>query len=92
MTAYVLPEEVDFDDLVDLRTAGDQYIDATDEPVFDLGRLESSSSAVVAALVAWFRYAHGRGKVVKFVGVPKGIMNIIEVTELSEVLPVEEQA
>jgi len=92
MAAFALPDHVDFENLVELRADGERYIDETDGPVFDLASLGNASSAAVAALVAWFRYAHVHGKVVQFVHVPAGIMNIIEVTELSEVLPLEERA
>ena len=50
--------------------------------------LENASSAVVALLIAWFRYGHAHGKVVRFLRVPAAIMNIIEVSNLSEVLPI----
>jgi ABC-type transporter Mla MlaB component len=80
---------VDFDNLVEIRAAGERHIDASSEPVFDLSGLKQSSSVAVALLVAWFRYAHVHGKVVTFVGVPTELMNIIEVSDLEEVLPVQ---
>lgn len=89
MTAHFLPDVVDFDNLVAVRSDGEAYIDATEIPLFDLARLTSASSVVVALLVAWFRYGHARGKVVTFTHVPPEVMNIIEVSELDEVLPVE---
>ena len=92
MAAFVLPDHVDFENLAALRADGERYIDETGEPVFDLASLRNASSAAVAALVAWFRYAHVHGKVVQFVHVPTGIMNIIEVTELSDMLPLEGRA
>ena len=87
--AYSLPERVDFDNLMTIRLEGERYVDTAEQPVFDLGGLGNSSSAAVALLVAWFRYAHDRGKVVQFIHVPTGIMNIIEVTELTDILPLE---
>jgi ABC-type transporter Mla MlaB component len=94
--AYELPAEVNFDNLVSIREAGKRHIDAagsaangaTDEAEFDLGGLGDASSAVVALLIAWFRYGHAHGKVVRFLHVPVAIMNIIEVSDLAEVLPI----
>lgn len=74
-----------------VRGYGERHIEACEQPVFDLSGLANSSSAAVALLVAWFRYAHVRGKVVTFEQVPMELMNIIEVTELSEVLPVQKR-
>lgn len=84
----VLPEQVGFASMAAVRATGERHIDAQSEPVFDLSELADSSSAVVALLLAWFRYAHAHGKVTRFENVPAGIMNIIEVTELSQLLPV----
>lgn len=92
MASHELPALVSFDNLVEERSRGEVYIDGSSAPSFDLGRLSGASSAVVALMVAWFRYAHARGKVVSFVNVPDGVMNIVEVSELTEVLPIEAPA
>jgi ABC-type transporter Mla MlaB component len=94
--AYELPAEVNFTNLVSIREAGKRHIDAAgaatdiaaDAVEFDLGGLNEASSAVVALLIAWFRYGHAHGKVVRFLHVPAAIMNIIEVSDLAEVLPI----
>lgn len=87
-SAFMLPEHVDFENLMAVRATGEEYIDQNDEPVLDLSGLATSSSAVVALLVGWFRYAHTRGKVVRFTNVPAGVMNIIEVSDLTDLLPI----
>lgn len=89
MPDHQLPPVVNFDNLPAVRAEGESYIDATAHPVFDLQQLTSSSSAVVALMVAWFRYAHTHGKVIGFVNVPEGVMNIVEVSELTDLLPIE---
>ncbi len=89
MAAYRLPEVVDFDNFLAVRAEGEAGIDAQDEPEMDLGNLQSASFVVVALLVGWFRYAHGRGKVVKFTHVSPGVMNIVEVSELGDLLTLE---
>ena len=90
--AFELPKEVSFENLVATREAGKQHIDSlvadTDVAEFDLAGLTDASSAAVALLIAWFRYGHAHGKVVRFLNVPAAIMNIIEVSELAEVLPI----
>ena len=86
--AYELPAEVNFANLVHLREQGKQHIDGVDVAEFDLSGLQGAGSAVVALLIAWFRYGHAHGKVVRFLHVPAAIMNIIEVSNLAEVLPV----
>ena len=89
VAGFQLPDHVDFENLMAIRAEGERYIDGTDEPQFDLSGLADSSSAAAALLVAWFRYAHARGKVAEFENVPPGLMNIMEVTELSEILPLK---
>lgn len=77
-----------FDNLLTVRSEGEAHIDRSQVTDIDLGGLTSASSAVVALLIGWFRYAHARGKVVRFLHVPVAIMNIIDVSELGEVLPI----
>ncbi|MEM8769012.1 MAG: STAS domain-containing protein [Pseudomonadota bacterium] len=86
---FSFPASVGFEGLVALRDEGDAHIDAEAEPRFDLSGLEIASSAAVAVLIAWFRYAHAHGKVVRFLAVPPALMNIIEVSGLREALPVD---
>lgn len=85
---FSLPGEVGFDTLLAVRSEGEAQIDRSPAVDFDLGALTVASSAVVALLIGWFRYAHAHGKVVRFLHVPVAIMNIIDVSELGEVLPV----
>ncbi len=87
--AFELPAEVDFANLVQVREQGKQHIDSAEVAEFDLAGLTGASSAVVALLIAWFRYGHARGKVVRFLRVPTAIMNIIDVSDLTEVLPID---
>jgi ABC-type transporter Mla MlaB component len=90
--SYQLSTEVTYANLVAIREAGKSHIDATEEQTgvaeFDLAGLKDASSAVVALLIAWFRYGHAHGKVVRFLQVPAAIMNIIEVSDLASVLPI----
>ena len=92
MTTYLLPEVVDLDNLMTILAEGEASIDAVDEPVFELAGLKSASFAVLALLVGWFRYAHSRGKVVRFIHVSPSLMNIVDVAEMRDLLPVEAAA
>ena len=85
---FALPADVNFANLVDVREQGKAHIDGEEVAEFDLAGLAGASSAVVALLIAWFRYGHARGKVVRFLRVPAAIMNIIEVSDLTDVLPI----
>lgn len=87
MTTFSLPLEVTFANLMAVRRDGEACIDQGDAADIDLSSLASGNSAVVALLIGWFRYAHTHGKVVRFLHVPVTIMNIIEVSDLDEVLP-----
>ena len=89
MRAYRLPAVVDLDNLMSILAEGETCIDEQHEPVFDLADLKSASFAVLAVLVGWFRYAHGRGKVVRFIHVSPRLMNIVDVAELRDLLPIE---
>jgi ABC-type transporter Mla MlaB component len=60
-----------------------------DAMVFDLSPLQECNSAAVALLMAWVRYAHAQGKTVVYVGAPADLLNIIEVTGLSQTLPIQ---
>jgi ABC-type transporter Mla MlaB component len=60
-----------------------------DGMVFDLSPLQECNSAAVALLMAWVRYAHAQGKTVVYVGAPADLLNIIEVTGLSQTLPIQ---
>ena len=81
---------ITFDNLMDVRRAGEAAIaDADDGVTFDLSGLEHANSAAVAVLMAWFRAADRQDKTVSFVGVPAELESIIELSGLTDVLPVE---
>lgn len=87
---FSLGGRVTFDNLAVLRGDGERFIrEAPTVPVFSLAGLEGGDSAAVALLMAWFRLARHLGKEVVFVDVPDNLRNIIEVSGLAEVLPVQ---
>ena len=84
-----MPERVRFDTLRAIRQAGEQHIDAAQSSRFELAGLKDCNSAAIALLLAWYRYAHHKGRKVVFVGAPESLRNLIEVTELDEILPIQ---
>lgn len=88
--AFRLTGRVTFDNLTEQRAAGEAALAAAgSRAVFDLSQLEGGNSAAVALLMAWFREADRLDKSIVFVGVPEELRNIIELSALTDVLPVE---
>ena len=85
--SFQMPERVKFATLRDIRAAGERHIDSARHSTFDLTGLKDCNSAAVALLLAWYRYAHHKSCEVIFVGAPDSLQNLIEVTELDEILP-----
>lgn len=56
---------------------------------FDFSRSLSSSSALVALLLHWYRYACEHHKVFTFKNLPQPILDIIEVSGLTTILPIQ---
>jgi phospholipid transport system transporter-binding protein len=84
---------VTFENLMALRAEGDEVIAAATGPVrMQLEDLDGGSSAAVALLMAWFRSATAREKAIEFVDVPKEVRKIIELSGMTEVLPLVESA
>lgn len=88
---YPLSDGVNFDNLAELRKHAEQQIDNLVEGQALRVRftsLQHSGSAAVALMIAIYRRGHVTGRKVSFVDVPDAVINIIEVSGLSEVLPV----
>lgn len=88
--AFRLPPRITFANIVSLRDDGERFIrDDLESPAFSLADLEVSNSTAVALLLGWFRRAHRQGKSIVFTEVPEDLLNIISVSGLSEVLPLQ---
>ncbi len=87
---FRLPPQITFANIVSLRNDGERFIrDDLETPVFSLADLEFSNSAAVALLLGWFRRANRIGKSIVFADIPEDLLNIIKVSGLSDVLPLE---
>ena len=88
---YPVSEAVNFDNLAALRQAAERRIEALAEHESLRVRFTSSQhsgSAAVALMIAIYRRGHVTGRGVEFADVPEDVINIIEVSGLSDILPV----
>ncbi len=82
---------VTFDNLLRIRQEGEAAIAAAPgEAVVDLSGLENGNSAAVALLMAWLRAARDLDKPIVFTRVPTGIRNIVELSGMNDVLPLQD--
>lgn len=91
---FYLPDKITLDNIADVRALGEKHIFEQktaegNECTFHLSGLEQFNSLAVALLMAWFRYAHAHGKSIVYVDVPHDLRNIIDVSGLTEVLPIK---
>jgi ABC-type transporter Mla MlaB component len=85
---YRLSGRVTFDNLVQIREEGEAAIvGAGDRAEIDLSGLEHGNSAAVALLMAWFRAAESLDKRIVFEAPPIELVNIVELSGLTDVLP-----
>lgn len=80
-----------FDDMADLRGAGESLIAAAEGPevVIDLSGLREASTLAVSLLVAWLRAAQGCGKSLVLRGASPGLRDIAAFSGLEEILPLQ---
>jgi phospholipid transport system transporter-binding protein len=87
---YRVEGRVGFHNLVQIREAGEAAIAAAaDGVVIDLSALDNGNSAAVALLMAWYRAAEIQNKSIVFVAAPEELANIVELSGLTDVLPLE---
>lgn len=79
---------ITFDSLSRVRAEGEAWIAEAEGPVvIDLTGLEHGNSAAVALLMAWWREAEHQEKAISFVGAPAALRNIVELSGVSDILP-----
>jgi ABC-type transporter Mla MlaB component len=94
---FVLEGSVDFDNLVEVRDAGDVRIAQTTQNqngqglTLSLRGLTEANSVTVALLIAWMRSANNRRISIVYVDVPQELRNIIDFSGLTQVLPLDHQ-
>jgi len=90
---FDLPEVVRFDNAVDVRLAGERFLDGSSGAVrIGLAALRESNSIVVAVLLAWVRHAAKVGRSLRFHDVPADLRKMIELYGVASLLPIEGSA
>lgn len=88
---YRLEGAVSFETMARIRAAGEAAIDeAGERAVVDLSGLESGNSVTVALLMAWLRAAERAGKTLVITAAPVELINIVELSGMTSVLPLAE--
>lgn len=81
-----------FDNLADVRNEMEVRVDGADPDgtlTIAIGDLGHGGSAAVALMIALFRRAHVKGKSILFTDIPTEIINIISVSGMTDVLPLD---
>lgn len=88
---YRLDGAVSFETMAEIRAQGEAAIaEAGERAVVDLSGLKHGNSVTVALLMAWLRAAERDGKEVVFIAAPVELVNIIELSGMTSVLPLAE--
>lgn len=88
---YRLDGAVSFETMARIRAEGEAAIAAAGEhAIMDLSGLEHGNSVTVALLMAWLRAAESAGKELVFTAAPAELINIIELSGMTSVLPLAE--
>lgn len=92
VATYAVDGPVSFDNLMELRRAGERFIDGQAGGVvrIDLAAAAGSGSAAAAALTAWLRHATRAGIGLELANVPEDLADLIRVSGLDEVLTLPE--
>jgi phospholipid transport system transporter-binding protein len=57
------------------------------EQVFDLSAVADADSSAVAVMLGWSRHAAEAGAVIRFAGVPAGVLSLAELYGVADLLP-----
>ncbi len=82
---------LDFDTVLLLEQQGNDFLQqSSDVCTIDLSAVTYSGSVGLALLLAWYRRARAMGKDIRFIRLPEKMMNLMKVSALDEVMPVQE--
>lgn len=87
---FLVIGDLTFTTVPELHVRGCELIDASVQPTFAFGNVSSSDNAGVALLVSWARYARSVSKAIRFIELPKQLLDIIAVSGLLDVLPIKQ--
>lgn len=57
------------------------------EQIVDLSAVSDADSSAVAVMLGWLRHAALNGAVIRFAGVPAGVLSLAELYGVSDLLP-----
>lgn len=57
------------------------------EQIVDLSAVSDADSSAVAVMLGWLRHATATGAVIRFAGVPAGVLSLAELYGVSDLLP-----
>jgi len=87
---YGVVGDLTFESVVFVEKEGFGVIDEGGEKItLDLSHVQVCSSAAVALLLSWLRYANKRQKALLFSGVPASLMAMIQTAELESIITVQ---
>lgn len=81
--------EINFNTVPALHRRGCELIAASPRPIFDLQQVAYSDNSGVALLISLVRCARNVGKAVVFVNISQQFSDIIRMSGLDEILPIE---
>jgi len=83
---------LDYASVGPLETASRALLAAAPEAVVDLAGVERANSAALALLLEWLDQAQRANRRLRFAGIPRSVLEIAEVSNVTRLLPVEAAA
>ena len=84
---FVVPDSVNFENFSRIRDLGREYLDTASAPVtIDLSQVVLSISVLSVLLTDWERYANSLDIDLAYMGVNKGLTNLVAVFGMENVL------
>jgi phospholipid transport system transporter-binding protein len=82
---------IDYDSVPSLWATSSVVFDGQSRIIVELDGVEHSDSAAVALLLAWTRLARQRGHQIEFRGAPDQLLRLVELSDLTALLPIRTQ-
>lgn len=83
---------IDFENAATLEQEGFAVIDGVaDRLLLDFSSLERVNSAGAVVLLSWLRHALKTGKGIEFQHLPEQFLKVLELSDLTEILPIYPQ-
>ncbi len=83
---YRVSGELSFETVPDVWRQSQSALGDVAESVIDLAGVTQADSAGLALVIEWLRWARSKGKRLRFVAVPDGLMSLARISEVEEFL------